>query len=57
MMQDVISDTYCWGVRKSDGIPNKYVKVSRNAETRNPEKSIHVSKVVIPFTLALGPPL
>jgi hypothetical protein len=51
----------CWGVRKSDGILEHKIPEqtpeSRNREgTRNPQKSILVSKVVNPFTRALEPP-
>jgi hypothetical protein len=51
----------CWGVRKSDGILEHKIPEqtpeSRNREgTRNPRKSILVSKVVNPFTRALEPP-
>jgi hypothetical protein len=38
------------------GFQNKYDKVCQSEGTRNPRKSVLVSKVVNPFTRALGPP-
>jgi hypothetical protein len=49
------------GVQKSDGIPDHKIperthERKNNDETRNPRKSVLVSKVVNPFTRALEPP-
>jgi hypothetical protein len=51
----------CWGVRKTDGVPNtritnKSTRVTKEEETKNLQKPVLVSKVVNPFTRALAPP-
>jgi hypothetical protein len=51
----------CWGVWKSDGIPEHKIpewmhESMESEETSNPRKFVFVSKVVNPFTCALEPP-
>jgi hypothetical protein len=56
------SGRQCWGVQKSDRVPEhksqeQCTKVTKREETKNLRKPVSVLKVVNPFTHALAPPL